>query len=91
MAELKNRPEIVKDVERLIKGRLPSSLKGIELTEDICLLDEGLGLDSVALIELFLALEDYFNVSFPVELMEKDPLTIGGVIDHICNTKTRSY
>ncbi|MBN1627204.1 MAG: hypothetical protein JW944_11825 [Deltaproteobacteria bacterium] len=87
MAGLKNRSEIVNDVDRLIKGRLPSSLRGIELTEDICLLDEGLGLDSVALIELFLVLEDYFHVPFPVELMEKDPLTVGGIVDHICSIK----
>lgn len=87
MTKLSKRTEIITDVDRLIKGRLPSSLRGIELTEDLCLLDEGLGLDSVALIELFLVLEDYFNVPFPVELIEKDPLTVGGIIDHIYNTK----
>lgn len=88
--ELKNRLKIIKDVDRLIKGRLPSSLRGIELKEDVCLLDEGLGLDSVGLIELFLVLEEYFKVPFPVELIEKDPLTVGGVIDHICKAKARS-
>lgn len=90
MMELNNRSEIIKDVDRLIKGRLPSSLKGVELTEDASLLDECLGLDSVGLIELFLVLEDYFNVPFPVDLLENDPLTVGGIIDHIYNAKARS-
>jgi acyl carrier protein len=87
--EWSNRSEIIKDVDRIIKGQLPSSLSGIELTEEISLLNEGLGLDSIGIVELFLILEDYFGVPFTVDLIEKGPLTVGSVIDHIYNEKGR--
>lgn len=83
MTGCSNRSDIIKDVDRLIKGRLPSSMRGIILTEDLPLLGEGLGLDSVGFVELFLMLEDYFGIRFPADLIEKGPLTVGSIIDHI--------
>jgi acyl carrier protein len=85
MSKVKNRAEIARDVDRLIRSRLPSSLRGITLTEGMSLLDEGLGLDSIALVELFLKLEDYFGISITADLIDKGPLTAGGIIDHIFN------
>ena len=81
------RSEICKDVISIIRNRLPSSLNGVELTEDVSLFNEGLGLDSVAIVELFLILEEYFNVPFTVDLIEEGPLTFGSIADHICRAK----
>ena len=85
-----NRSEIVKEVDRLIKSRLSSSLTGVKLTEDLSLLGEDLGLDSVGIVELFLVLEDYFGIPFQADLIEKGPLTVGRVIDHIYDARERS-
>ncbi len=89
MAEGKNRSEIAGDVDRIIKSRLPLYMGGTELTEDMPLLGEGVGLDSVGLVELFLKLEDYFGIPFPVDLLEKEPLTVGVIIDHAFNSPGR--
>jgi acyl carrier protein len=89
MAEAKNRSEVASDVDRVIKSRLPLYMRGIEITEDMPLLGEGLGLDSVGLVELFLKLEEYFGIPFPVELIEKEPLTVGVIIDHAFNALGR--
>jgi acyl carrier protein len=86
MAEGKNRSKIAGDVDRLIKSRLPSCTRGIEITEDMPLLGEGVGFDSVGLVELFLKLEEYFGIPFPVDLIEKEPLTVGVIIDHAFNS-----
>jgi len=43
----------------------------------------GLGLDSVAIVELLVACEERFGVAFPDQLLDVHPLTIGTLVRHL--------
>ncbi len=43
----------------------------------------GLGLDSIALVELLLEVEQRFEVAVAAELLAGPPLTVGGLLAHL--------
>lgn len=76
------------DVRRIILTFVPASWNEEDLVTDLPLGAEGLGLDSVALVELMLACERQWNVPFPPELLEQGPLTIGTLVDHLRRSRS---
>ena len=65
--------EVVRD---LVRSRAPLAREA-DLPEDLRLGAGGLGLDSIALVELLLDCERRFGVSMAAELLEGPPLTLG--------------
>ena len=53
-----------------------------DLTDDVALGRGGLGLDSIALVELLFACERHFGFAFPATLLDGGPLTIGRLAGH---------
>ncbi|ETW92841.1 MAG: hypothetical protein ETSY1_41870 [Candidatus Entotheonella factor] len=77
-------PEIKRALWHLIQQRTPSTWQLDELHHGLSLgEDGGLGLDSVAMVELFVACEDYFGLPFPVKMLEDSPPTVGQLIEHV--------
>ena len=74
------------ELRQLILKQFPS--KGDdEIGRDVPLGAGGLGLDSVAIVMLLLECESAWSVSFPAELLEQPPLTIGRLLDHLQQQK----
>lgn len=79
----KTRNNIKNQICRKITEHIPYDLDENNISEDLPLLENGLGLDSIATVELFFKFEEVFGIPFPPELFEGMPLTIGKLIDHI--------
>ena len=69
-------------VRETVAARLPTYRRTVDLTDDVALGSEGLGLDSVSLVELLLDCEAACGVSFPAALFADGPLTIGALVAH---------
>ena len=59
-----NKSEVVDQIKELIASELDANLTVAEIGEDASLFEDGLGLDSVAIVEFVTILEDRFNVQF---------------------------
>ena len=59
-----NKSEVVDQIKELIASELDANLTVAEIGEDASLFEDGLGLDSVAIVEFITILEDRFNVQF---------------------------
>jgi acyl carrier protein len=59
-----NKNEVVDQIKELIASELDANLEVAEIGEDASLFEDGLGLDSVAIVEFITILEDRFNVQF---------------------------
>jgi acyl carrier protein len=75
--------DVAADVRWLIRTKATAGLRGDDLPEDLSLGSSGLGLDSIALVELLLACEEHFSLPFPAGLIDRVPLTIGDLIEHV--------
>lgn len=78
---------IQEEVWRLVRSRAPLArdlpdLPG-DLPGDLRLGSGGLGLDSIALVELLLDCEQRFGIPRPVGLLEGEPLTVSLLVDHV--------
>lgn len=71
------------DVLALVLARAPLARERADLPADLRLGAGGLGLDSIALVELLLDCERRFGIPRPVELLDGPPLTIGRLVAHI--------
>ncbi|HJX29416.1 MAG TPA: phosphopantetheine-binding protein [Thermoanaerobaculia bacterium] len=80
---METRPSIAEAVSRLVGSRAPLAQGLAELPDDLRLGPGGLGLDSIALVELLLDCEQRFGIPRPVGLLEGEPLTIGRLVDHV--------
>jgi acyl carrier protein len=74
---------IAEAVSRLVRSRAPLAPDLAELPGDLRLGPGGLGLDSIALVELLLECEQRFGIPRPVGLLEGEPLTIALLVDHV--------
>lgn len=81
------RPDIAAEVRSLIARFAPSWALDKGLADDQPLGTTGLGLDSVALVELIVAAEAQFGVPCPDSLLDGSPLTVGRLIDHVAAAK----
>ncbi len=76
-------PSIEEAVRELLRSRAPLARERAELPDDLRLGSGGLGLDSIALVELLLDCEQRFGIPRPVELLEGEPLTVGRLVTHV--------
>jgi len=58
-----------------------------EMKDDLALGAEGLGLDSIAIVELLVACEKRWSAILPAELLEQVPLTVGAVLDTLIHSR----
>lgn len=71
--------EIIKGIETILKDRIGIEIEN-KLTEDMTLNKDGLGLDSVMLLELVVELELMYDIEIEEEeLSEENFLTIGSL------------
>jgi acyl carrier protein len=70
---------IVRDTVRV---RVPDGWYGRALPDDTAVGRDGLGLDSIAIVELLLDCEAALGVPFPAAIFETGPLTVRTLIDH---------
>jgi len=75
-------PPLDAAVRELIRVRAQLAA-GAELPDGLLLGASGLGLDSIAVVELLLDCERRFGVPRPVELLDGPPLTVGRLVDHL--------
>lgn len=59
-----NKSEVVDRIKELVASELDVNLKVAEIGEDDSLFEDGLGLDSVEIVEFITILEDCFGVQF---------------------------
>lgn len=76
-------PSIEEAVRELLRSRAPLAGAGAELPDGLLLGSGGLGLDSIALVELLLDCEQRFGIPRPIELLEGEPLTVGRLVVHV--------
>ena len=69
-------------VTAIVADRLPVVLKPVASGRDQRLGANGLGFDSVTVVEILLECERQFDMAFPPSLFDKGPLTVGRLIDH---------
>ncbi len=82
--ETRTRTEIEEEVGRLVRSRAPLARDMAELPAGLLLLGPGgLGLDSIALVELLLDCEQRFAIPRPTGLLEGEPLTVGRLVGHV--------
>ena len=74
---------IQEEVWRLVRSRAPLARDLPDLPGDLRLGSGGLGLDSIALVELLLDCEQRFGIPRPVGLLEGEPLTVSLLVDHV--------
>lgn len=70
-------------VHALLRARAPLARDQTGLSDDLPLGPGGLGLDSIALVELLLDCERRFGIPRPVDLLEGAPLTVGLLVSHV--------
>jgi acyl carrier protein len=79
--------DIDEEVRDVVRSRAPLARAHAELADDLRLGPGGLGMDSIALVELLLDCEQRFGFRAgswrPGELLEGPPLTIGRLAAHV--------
>jgi acyl carrier protein len=68
-------------VRQVLRSRTPLAWRNRELPDDLGLGAEGLGLDSVSIVELVLDCEEALAISIPAALFD-GPVTIGRLIEY---------
>lgn len=56
--------DIIVQLRRLIATRLDVNLKEADISADVSLMEDGLRLDSLAIVELITLIEDTFHIQF---------------------------
>jgi len=65
----------------ILVSHLPPGTTGA-VAHDLRLGTDGLGFDSVAIVEILLECERQFDMPFPASLFDAGPLTVGRLVDH---------
>lgn len=73
---------IPESLQAILRRYVPPGYAGA-LDAGMIVAPGGLDLDSVALLELLLACEERFQIPFPDTLLERPPLTVGQLADHL--------
>jgi acyl carrier protein len=71
------------DVRAGVYAILEARNRGLKLRIDTPLGSGGLGLDSIALVEVLLQCEDRFGVDVTAEALAQSPLTVGLLVEKI--------
>lgn len=75
--------DVATELQHMIQHHVAASLGKDGLGNDVPLGTGGLGMDSVAIVTLLLECEARWGVSFPAELLDQQPLTLGRLVDHL--------
>lgn len=67
-------------VRRILAARAPLRWRGREVPDDLPLGPTGLGLDSVAIVELLLECEETLGIQIPPTLFDAGPVSVGMLI-----------
>ena len=78
--------DVREQLHRLLRRHAPAATAGTLLDDDLALAEDGLGLDSVGLVELLLACEDLFGAGFAAKLLAETPLTVGKLVAQACRS-----
>jgi acyl carrier protein len=79
-----NRQEVSAAVRDMLLARWPGRFSWDELADHVQLGKDGLGLDSIEIVELLLELEEQIPYGGGAEeLLDAGPITIRDMIDHI--------
>lgn len=70
-------------VRDLVRSRAPFTRNGADLPDDLRLGSGGMGLDSIAMVELLLDCQRRFGIPAPVDLLVGTPLTVGLLVAHV--------
>lgn len=79
---MRDRPQIAASIREIIVSSWPHRFEYGELRDDLSLGDDGLGLDSVEVVEVLLACEDRCGRPATEELFAIVPLTIDRVANY---------
>lgn len=69
------------DTTRRVYAILRERNQHVDLHPELPLGCDGLGLDSIALVEVLLACEEAFGVSIATDALAASPLTVGRLVD----------
>ena len=67
-------------VRRIIAARAPFRWRDVPLPDDLPLGSDGLGLDSVSMVELLLECEDALGFPVPEAIFDEGPLSVGRLV-----------
>jgi acyl carrier protein len=73
---------MTEELRQLVR-RFTPAWKAADFTEATPLGSDGLGLDSIAIVELLVACERQFGEPFPDSLLDRRPLTVGTLMRHL--------
>jgi acyl carrier protein len=82
--------DVVTVVRNTVRARVPDAWYGRDLPDDTAVGQAGLGLDSIAIVELLLDCEAALGVPFPAAIFDSGPLTVRRLIDHARRAIPRS-
>ena len=77
------RDDIAARVRELLVTRWPGRFHRAQLADDVSLGEEGLGLDSIEIVELLLELGEEGDSTKAEDLLDAGPISIGRLIDHL--------
>lgn len=66
---------IVEQLKNIIADQLDANIKRAEITLDVSLLEDGLGLDSIMLVELISLVEENFSFQFAEDELDLNIFT----------------
>ena len=75
--------DVATDVRCLVQHYAPSHWRIEDLVDELPLMDEGIGFDSVRVVELIDACDQRFGVRIPIESLVEEKPTVGGLIQRI--------
>jgi acyl carrier protein len=66
---------IIEQLKTIIADKLDANIKHEDITPDVSLLEEGLGLDSIMVVELVSSIEEHFRFQFEEDELDMRLLT----------------
>lgn len=69
-------------ITSILRERLPLAARESPLADDTRLGAQGLGFDSVAIVEIILECEAALGIAFPAALFDDGPITVGRLRRH---------
>ena len=81
-AQIARRERVIEEVKRILIEHLHVSVPADAIDLDAALFGTGLGLDSVDALELVVATESAFGVTFPEDVLRHGLRTVNSLVTH---------
>jgi acyl carrier protein len=85
-----DRAQTAAAVYEIIGNGWPGRFSDEQLADHVSLGEDGLGLDSIEIVELLLACEEHVGGTSTDELLGAGPVSIGRLIDHLATSSAPS-